>query len=64
MGDWKPLKAVKGDRGWCLHSHDGETIVYPDGFVAWFTSRAKALEAVAGVTFDAENEWLVYDDAA
>lgn len=64
MDDHKPFRAFKSERGWCLNSVNGETIVYPDGFVAWFKSRAKALSAADAVTYDAENEWLVYDYSA
>jgi hypothetical protein len=52
------LTPHKSDRGWCLRTKDRDPVVNDGGFVEWFTSRAKAVEAIPRVRWDADNEWL------
>ena len=54
------FKAIKGlDGRWCLRTKDDDTVVDKDGFVVWFTSKAKALAAAPSVVFDEREEWWI-----
>lgn len=58
------LKAEKGARGWSLRTPDRDTVVDREGFVVWFTSKAKATAAAPAVKHDKREDWLIYDGPA